>query len=260
MHVRLCGQWDMDISDDSFAGVDNRLGSLSPFLRSMVLRGDDVARDVYCYHDIIQHLADNNGVTKVCELFAGVGLMTMLIRHMIDPLYHWVSDIDAHCVAHLQSVFGSFPYTQIAQLDALELKSSELMGFDFVSLDYNASYGKLRNAKSLHSKVLDATTLAEVRYIHMTDKSVAYFGVNRRKYEALMNCRIDNVADFLMAESEFFFKEYGYSMTRALYHSCVAHLLLEPTVRQRYPDIIHVTGADHMLELDGVDSMKAVVQ
>lgn len=260
MKLTLCGQWPMVIDDANFIGIDNKLKSMSSFLRSVALRGDDVAKDVYCYNAVAEILARAGNVESVAEFFAGAGLMTLLIQQQVNPTTHFVSDLDANCVAHLHQAFDGSHGMQVEQLDASELSYSDMCNWDFISLDYNASYGKLVDSKSFHSRLLDKAVNGHTPFVHMSDKSLAYFHTNKIKYAAKMGRRIDNVDDFVGGESEFFYREYGYSLMHVAYYRSAAHLLLRPTRKQEYPMVEQVGDVTGILQLEGADMMKVVVQ
>jgi len=222
--ISMFGKWVLKIPDRYMDGsaMSNELGSLSPFIRSIILRPDLVAIDTYCYKRIVEYC---KGAQSVAEYFAGVGIMTLLAEEILHPKFHWISDYSDDCVAFLQDVLCTkYANINCEKRDAFNMQPYQVHSYDLISLDCNMSYGKLVNDPRYRSLV-SMTVKKCPKFIHMSDKAAAYFHVNKSKYTKHFGFNVDSIEDYLVGLS-LCFRDFGYHISYAIGYKTASHILL----------------------------------
>lgn len=226
MKIVLLGKYTMELVEDDCVGINNDLGSLSPYIRSVVLHTKECSIDVMCYHEVARRVGR---IPTVAEYFAGVGIMTLFIQQLCKPAVHIVSDFSPQCVDHLSRTFKARPGVEVKAAGDAFTRDDLLVG-DFTSIDYNMTYTKIRS-DTVHRRLLDKIVAAKPKYIHMSDKSMAYFHVNKGKYAESMGISINEVADYVGGLNDYMFDEYGYGIIYYAHYRTAGHILMRSSIR-----------------------------
>jgi hypothetical protein len=144
---------------------------------------------------------------SVVEHFGGVGMTGVMIQHLLEPSTHQIFDVDTDCVTQLQYVFG-----RAAQYgDAKELMGTvyaDLITCDFPDFTFNKK----------DEWPLERLFSIRPKYVLIADIARQRIGVHRNLWTRLVGRPIFNYEDYLIAMSEYFHKNYGYSIELAASH------------------------------------------
>lgn len=219
--IRMFDKWTINIPDKYIAEDDKR-SVISSYIAQVVQHANYVAKNIYCYKSVIEHC---NGVKTVADYMVGAGIMSTLIEEIIKPSQHYTSDIDDNCIAFVNDMIVP-KYSAMQPCEKCDLFAmSEIIKHDLVSVDFGLSYGRLINDKHYRA-VLDNIAAGGSKYIHMSDKTIAYFYVNKAKY-ANYPFKVDTIEDYLWGLSNYFNGHYGYHLSFVVGHKSCLHLLFE---------------------------------
>lgn len=189
----------------------------------------DARAHVYAFKEMIRTLA-NEGISvnsKVLEVFGGSGWSTSLIKRFMDPMRHYVWELEELSYKSILYSFESESRFVVGCGDSFEFIKHVLDGvYDFISADWNAF-----TFKQIVDKPDVATFMENIfdksgRFVHVTDSGiygVHRWGQNRRYYEGLFGGFVDeiglptiniptinNYRDYFIAMRAWVYTNYGY--------------------------------------------------
>lgn len=144
---------------------------------------------------------------SVIEHFGGVGMTGVMIQELIQPTRHRIYDIDPDCVTQLKFVFpGKADYGDAKEL--MGTMYADLITCDFPNFTFNHK----------DEWPLERLFSIKPRYVIMADIARQRIGVHRQMWTKLFKRPIVHYEDYLIALSDFFHDNYGYSIELAVSH------------------------------------------
>lgn len=234
--IIFCDEWVMTVDSELLLDANNSRKALSSFFRSIYKYTTRVAGDVWCYYNTVKQL-ELYDVHSALELFAGAGMMSIMLRDLVAPNTHKLYDIDNGCVGHLSSM--DFDADVI---DAFKVGADVCGEYDFISLDCNATLIKLQSDP--YSALFDVTLASGPDIVHLSDNALAYLHANGKAYFNRFGVEVSNIRDYINLMSKWSYDNYGYSVTVAYHTRHNLHMLLEYT-KPTIVDIHKFTGDTH---------------
>jgi len=190
----------------------------------------------------------------VREYFGGAGIMSIIIRGMLEMESHYIGERDKQCVIQLEK---AFPEAICEEADALE--SMDINHYaDIEILDFPSSsiiHTKRSGQKWTEGfqKVLSRKPNAFI----WTDTSVTYpISIHGPKYEKEIGSPITTQSEYLMRYSEWLYNTHGYSICRAAYRARNAvYLLARPGKHVLEEKHFPIIGNENGFVMDNVKSI-----
>ena len=149
------------------------------------------------------------------EYLAGVGVMTCIITNMLKLSSQVLGELDAECVEQLRLNDWGVP-TEVKHesvIDALQVEdNSDLKFLDFP----NSSILQLQK----QWKGFENAFNSKPKFVMWTDTSVTYpTSLHGEKYSELLGVKVTNKEEYVLGISQWFYKNFGYSLLRAAFRN-----------------------------------------
>ena len=217
----ICGKWKLPITVPlgSEAGLPKQKRS---YLHYISEHGDLVAAKCLATEWLLSSV---ERAFTVREYFGGVGIVSTIVRNLLAPHSHIISELSAICVEQLKGAFTKKTEV-VRQQDARQAmlgpEECRLHILDFPTFT-------LLHAKTKWSAQLASIFSTRAPYVILTDTAASYIHVTKKRYSEVTGADIKNMDDYTMAFSCELHKAYGYSITRAAYRGRnAAYYLLQP--------------------------------
>lgn len=198
--VDLKGEDDLDLHSRSYihyAATHQDLVSAKCWATKWLLEGCDL---------------DRNSSYTAIEYFAGIGVMTCLIRELLPISDHFVIERDERCYEQLCL---AFPSLTVGKADFKHIAKS-CPSYDLKFLDFPSS-----SIAQMHSKwKIDNFLFAfesQPEMVVWTDTSICYpMTLHGKSYKKYFGCdnEIKTLQDYIWEYSFWLFRKTGYSITR----------------------------------------------
>jgi hypothetical protein len=166
--------------------------------------------------------ADVERGLSVIEYFGGAGVVSCIVKNMIQPARHIAIDRDERCVCQLKGLLGE---ENAREGNARKEMLALIEYFDMHVLDF-PKFTAL-TATQAYSNQLAKIFSTNPRYVVITDTACSYLGVHKRLYrDVLGSGPIANPREYTLSFSQFLMARYGYSVRKAAYrHGNAAYYL-----------------------------------
>lgn len=154
-------------------------------------------------------------VGSVTEFFGGVGLFATIVEKLIAPENHTIYEIDDRCLVQLHEMFADSEFVDVHKNDArkaLLTDKAQVMSLDFP----NFTILDIRDG-CRWSEQFDKVFKGGAQAIIFTDTSSSYFHIHKHRYSEFFGEELKTIRDYTQAFSNYLFKRYGYSISRAAY-------------------------------------------
>lgn len=191
-----------------------------------------VAAQLHVYKALARH---TDSIDYVTEFFGGCGFGTAMVQGIFHPEEHNVIDLDQACVDHIAAQgFGAG--VSVGQGDAkqamLRPVKSDLIVCDFFSFTAH-------QMKDWRPQ-LDNLFKSSPKAIQITDTSLARLHLQRERYATALGHEFGTAEEYLLAYSERFREDYGYSLLAAG-HREFAAMMFVPSDEVASPNIKHLS-------------------
>ena len=207
----LCEQWSLPFNIELKNESNSDLHSRS-YIHYVSQHIPLVAAKCWATKWMLEGVLDDSERYNVREYFAGVGIMSTIIRGLYNVNHHVVSEIDHDCVKQLSSM----------GLDARHEDAKAAMMLDDTS---DMKFLDLPN-----SSVLQITTKwndcfnkafeSSPKLVAWTDTSVTYpIAVHGEKYSKILGERLTDKYDYVKAYSKWLYSNHRYSIIKAAFRA-----------------------------------------
>lgn len=162
---------------------------------------------------------------SVLEIFGGIGVLhdELLRLKLISPLTEYEAwEKSEHCVEILKQ---KYPTTKVRRVDTFV---TPIPGdLDLLSADFN-SWTILKYSQRLeYLKLTNKLFRSRAQYIQLTDTSVRQFHLHAEKYAKVLQRPITDLDSYILAISDRFHQQDGYTVIAAAYHHAACYMLFE---------------------------------
>jgi hypothetical protein len=223
MKYLVCEKWELNIPDDIVGVPSAGVRDLEPYYRRMSAKPIDVAKGCWCIEYSINRILErigSNRVDTVVECFAGVGRASTIIHHMLNPLHHYMYDIDKNCVRALRQLgFGTAEQRDFFQ--GLDITSADIV---FIDDDFTMNKFHTRPGWDVG---LHRVFGSHPGFVLLTDAVVRMLQCHWELYSKWAKFKVRSVSDYIDHESYTMFDAYGYSITEVVCHCGAMYALME---------------------------------